>query len=163
MIENNPYAPPNAVVEDVTPLQSAPPLWNPNAAASWSLLLSPIFGSVLHMKNWNAMGEPTKAAESKRWAIGSVTFFVVFLVASVVLPESKAVDGLGRLAALVLLIAWYYASGKRQNAFVLSRYGKGYPRRGWAKPLSLALLAFAGLIVLAVLVGVVAGILAGTA
>ncbi len=161
MTVNNPYAPPTAIVEDVTPLQSAPPLWNPNAAARWSLLFSPIFGAVLHMKNWDAMGEPAKAAESKKWVFASVAFFVVFLLVSVVLPESKAIDGLGRLTAFALLISWYYTSGKPQDAFVLARYGKSYTRRGWAKPLSLAVLAFAGLFVLAVLADFVVGFFTG--
>jgi hypothetical protein len=41
---------------------AAPALWNPNAAANWSLLFSPMFGAWLHMKNWAALGEPERAA-----------------------------------------------------------------------------------------------------
>ena len=69
MIERNPYAPPQADVEPVaveTP--AAPSLWNPNAAASWSLIFTPIFGAILHMKNWEALGEPQKAAGARSWA-----------------------------------------------------------------------------------------------
>ena len=51
----NPYAPPKAEVADVGRTEVAPALWNPNAAASWSLLFSPAFGAFLHMKNWQAL------------------------------------------------------------------------------------------------------------
>ena len=34
----NPYAPPKAQVSDVAAEGAAPPIWNPNAAASWSLI-----------------------------------------------------------------------------------------------------------------------------
>lgn len=164
MTENNPYAPPQAPVEDLVEAvvpQKAPPLWNPGAAASWSLFFSPVFGSLVHMKNWQAMGEPLEAQRSKRWAIGSLAFFFVFTLLSALMPDSKAVDGLGRLAAFVLLVSWYYVMGKRQSAVVLYRYGKHYPRRGWLKPLSLALLGFVGFIVGAVLIGVAIGTLMG--
>ena len=58
----NPYSPPGAIIDDV---MNAPPLWNPNAAANWSLLFSPAFGAFVHMKNWQALGEPEKAANAK--------------------------------------------------------------------------------------------------
>lgn len=32
-------------------------LWNPNAAANWSLLFTPLFGAYLHMLNWRSLGE----------------------------------------------------------------------------------------------------------
>ena len=143
--------------------REAPRLWNPNAAASWSLLFSPIFGAILHMKNWEALGEPAKAAQAKSWAIVSVIFLVVVILASVALPDSKAIDLLSRVAGLALLLGWYYSSGKPQVAYILARYGKSYPRRGWAKPLLFAFLALLGLVLVSVVVGFVAGVLAGAA
>lgn len=131
----NPYAPPLADVADVPVQEAAPPLWNPNAAASWSLLFSPIFGAILHMKNWQAMGEPQKAAASKTWAIACAVFLVVLtLVSAWLAEENKAVDAIGRFGGFGLLVAWYYQLGKSQNAFVLARYGKDYPRKGWPWP-----------------------------
>lgn len=165
MSNENPYAPPTAAVADIgTAAASAipnPPLWNPGAAASWSLLFSPIFGALLHMKNWQALGDPGKAATSKNWAIGTAVFFVLGVVLSVAFPDSKAVDQLSRLGGFVLLIAWYYAIGKSQGSLVQARYGKGYPRRGWAKPLGLAVAAMFGFVVVAVLVGFVAAVVTG--
>lgn len=157
----NPYAPPKADVADMQTREAAPPLWNPNAAASWSLFFSPIFGAILHMKNWQAMGEPQKAAASRIWAIASAAFLVFMVLLSVWLADNKAVDALARFGGFGMLVAWYYALGKSQNAFVLARYGKDYPRKGWLKPLGIAIGAWVGFMVAAVIVGVVAGMLGG--
>jgi len=158
---SNPYAPPKAAVADVVSPIESPPLWNPNAAASWSLVFSPVFGAVLHMKNWQAMGEPAKAAAARNWALASVAFFAVLILSTIALPESKVIDLLSRAGGLVLLLGWYYASGKAQNAAVLARYGKNYRRKGWAKPLLVALAAVVGFFVLAGAAGFLFGMLRG--
>jgi hypothetical protein len=144
-MSTNPYAPPKANVDDVAVapvVNEAPPLWNPSAAARWSLLLSPIFGATLHMKNWQAMGETDKAAQSKKWVWGSVGFFVLLMVAGMVLPDTKAIDLLSRGAGLGLLIAWYSLSARDQVRFITRRFGGNYPKRGWGRPLLYALLVF---------------------
>lgn len=58
------------------------------------------------------------------------------------LPNPRALDGVSRTGGVVLLASWYSSSGRSQAENVKSRYGKDYPRRGWAKPLLLACLAF---------------------
>jgi hypothetical protein len=146
----NPYAPPKAEVADIVSTEVAPALWNPNAAASWSLVFSPAFGAFLHMKNWQALGEPRKAATSKTWAITILVILIGFVVASALLPEVKVLDGLSRIVAFALLLSWYYSIGKPQVAFIKARYGKQYPKRGWVKPLLLAVLSVAGLFAVAV-------------
>lgn len=141
----NSYTPPKANVDDVevAPVANeAPPLWNPSAAARWSLLLSPIFGAMLHMKNWQAMGETEKAAQSKRWVFGSVGFFVLLLAARTVLPDAKEIDLLFLGAGLGMLIAWYSLSARDQVRFITRRFGSNYPKRGWGRPLLYAPLAF---------------------
>jgi hypothetical protein len=165
MTTPNPYSPPRAAV-DTTAAQAvaaAPPLWNPNAAASWSILFTPIFGAFLQMKNWQALGEPVRADASRKWAIGSTVFLLALIAAGVVLPEDKAIDSASRAIGFAFLITWYYSNGKEQNAFVLARYGKDYPRRGWLKPVLAALGSFVGLMAVVFLVAVVAEILFGRA
>jgi hypothetical protein len=152
----NPYAPPKAEVADIVENRVAPNLWNPNAAASWSLLFSPAFGAFLHMKNWQALGEPAKAASSKAWVVVTLSVLVGFSVLAAFLPDNKGIDGLSRSVAFVLLLSWYYASGKPQAAFIKARFGKSYPRRGWLKPLLLALLALVGFVAVVVAVAMVA-------
>jgi len=147
----NPYAPPRSTVADAGG-QHAPPLWNPNAATLWSLLFTPIFGAILHMKNWQALGEPARAATAKHWAIGCGVFTIASSIFAVLLPESSVLNTLFRLSGLVLLLTWYYANGKEQVEHVKQRFGDGYPRRSWAVPLSLGFAAVFALLILAFLV-----------
>ena len=159
---SNPFAPPKAEVADVLPGRSvAPPLWNPNAAANWSLLFSPVFGAFLHMKNWEALGELAKADASRRWAAIGVVVFVVLALASAFLPE-RPMDGVSRAVAIGLLFAWYFSSARQQTAYVKARFGKDYPRRGWLKPLFLAVLAILGFVVALGLLGFLIGLVLGT-
>jgi hypothetical protein len=135
----NPYSPPITEVEDFRDSDNSPALWNPNAAANWSLVFSPAFGAFVHMKNWQALGEPGKAATSKIWAI--LSLLVVFGLSGLfTILHSKSIGGFMRIGALVLLLSWYFASGREQAKYVEARYGKVYPRRGWSKPLFFALL-----------------------
>jgi len=158
--QRNPYAPPQADVETIDrPVAAAPALWNPNAAASWSLLFSPIFGAILHMKNWQALGETQKAATSKAWAIGSAICIAVLALSPVFVSDSKAMDALGRFSGLALLISWYYAVGKSQQTYVMAKFGKTYPRRGWSKPLLAAIGVLLGFFALLFIAGLlIAGV-----
>jgi hypothetical protein len=115
----NLYAPPKAQVADIVQAEAAPALWNPGAAASWSLLLSPAFGAILH-------------------------------------PHNRAIPLFNRLCSFVLLLSWYFASGKPQVDFVKSRYGKQYPRKGWSQPL---LIAFGILFGFGFFIGLIASVL----
>ena len=159
----NPYAPPKAALDDVVPGPdaAAPALWNPNAAASWSLFLSPVFGAVLHMKNWQALGETKKAEQSRMWVIASVAFFGILAVAAALLPESKVVDLGARAGAFGLLIAWYTQSARPQARYIAGRFGTSYPKKGWGKPLLYALLCFAGYLAVVFVVALAAALVMG--
>lgn len=162
MTPSNPYSPPRAPVDaGLQPVEAAPALWNPNAAASWSILFTPIFGAYLQMKNWQALGEADRAAGSRRWVTGATVFLLALMAVGMVLPDDPTVDRGARMVGFAFLIAWYYLNGKAQNAYVLARFGKDYPRRGWLKPVFAALGAFAGLMLGVFLVAMVIGALSG--
>lgn len=165
MSDLNPYASPKSAVADVVEGEAAPPLWNPTAAGAWSLLFTPIFGAVLHMQNWKALGQPEKATASKRWILGCITFFVAIMVSALFLPPSKNIDRLTNLSGFVLLIGWYYSIGKSQQTYVAQRFGKTYPRRGWAIPLVSALgiaIVYIGFFALVAIVLVATGVISDT-
>ncbi len=162
MSDTNPYAPPQAAVRDIEPghsLEAAPALWNPNAAASWSLLLTPMFGAFLHMKNWQAMGETQRAATSKKWIIGTVVVYLLIAVMGALAPDGKAADGIGRAVGFAVLLSWYFTSAKAQAKFVKERFGDAYPRRPWIKALLLGVAGIIAFIVTAMLVGAILGFL----
>ncbi len=104
-------------------------LWNPNAAANWSLLFSPVFGAWLHAKNWTALGNATKAKQSMYWVYGGIAawFFAVFL------PETIA-----RGVGFGFLLGWYISFATQQVKYVKDALGGVYEKKGWAKPLGIA-------------------------
>jgi len=152
-LSSNPYAPPKAFVADIPAQEASPPLWNPNAAANWSLLFSPAFGAFLHMKNWEALGEPEKAAAAKVWVIVALVLVFGLPLLSLLVPGMAGFQSIFRVLGLVLLISWYSSSGRPQARYVKDRFGKNYPRRGWGKPL---LIAFGAAIAYALAVGIIA-------
>ena len=111
----------------------SPALWNPGAAASWSLLFTPVFGAYLHMRNWEELGEPEKAKSSKTWFYISF-FFSIF--------------------GLLYLLIWYFASGKEQMAYVKERYGDNYNKKSWGAPI----MAGIGIVVVFYVLGTIGGL-----
>jgi hypothetical protein len=158
-VTENLYAPPKSIVADVGHGGVSPAIWNPNSAANWSLLFSPAFGAYLHMKNWEALGEPVKASVAKRWVWVTLIALLGTTLAALLLPNPKSLDGVSRIVGLVLLLSWYFSSGRSQAEYVKSRYGTDYPRKGWGKPLLLGCLALIGFLVFIFLVGFVAAAL----
>lgn len=134
----NPYAPPTAVIQESVQPEEAPMLWNPNAAANWSLLFTPAFGAYLLMKNWQALGESKRATSAKRWMIASLILLGLFLI---FLPAAAM-----RAVGFSVLICWYFLSVRPQVAYLKERFGTAYPRKGWAKPLLFGVLGIVALI-----------------
>jgi len=101
---------------------AAPALWNPEAAGGWSLFFTPIFGSILVLRNWQALGAKEKIRGAQLWLIASIIMVVVqFLVSAPLL--------------FVYLVIWYFASAKSQAKYVREKWGKEYPRKSWLWPL----------------------------
>ncbi|MEO1370024.1 MAG: hypothetical protein AAFX50_22815 [Acidobacteriota bacterium] len=128
----NPYAPPAAPVDPYAQpgvrASEAPPLWNPDAAGVWSLLLSPVFGSVLIWLNWRRLGEDAKAERG----------LTVVLASMVMLILTPFVRGIG----LFWIVIWYFAWQRKQTRYVSERFGKDYPRRPWTQVVCAAVLLY---------------------
>lgn len=104
-------------------------LWNPNAAALWSMLFTPIFGSALMMMNWKTMGNKAEADKSLCWLVVSA----VATCALALLP-----DGVGTGVSVLLLVVWYFLSASRQISHVKKEFGEKYQRKNWMVPLVIA-------------------------
>ena len=142
-MDANRYAPPNADLEGGFGRDVSPPLWNPNGAANWCLLFTPVFGAWLHMKNWEALGEPARARSARIWIIVSAVMIPGFAMLGAVMGSAPLM-AIGRLSGFVLLIAWYFGSARGQARFVQSRFGNGYRRKAWTLPLIFAVAALIG-------------------
>lgn len=149
---SNKYAPPKSHVADLTGEKPSPPLWNPNAAANWSLLFSAAFGAFLHMKNWEALGQLDRAASAKTWFVVSLSVLGCLWCASLIGPYLDLPVAAEKAIGFVLLLAWYFGGARGQAKYVKTHFGNAYPRRRWFEPLAIATLVLFG-------VGLVLGVL----
>ena len=149
---DNPYIAPHASFETHHDAD-APALWNPTVAAGLSFFLTPVFGSILHMKNWTVLGQPEKAKQARSWAIMMGIALMAVLVLCISSGEGSTGKRLGDLFGVAMLLAWYMFSGREQVRFV-ERFNN-YPKRGWGQPV---MAAIAAVFLTAVLLGIVMAI-----
>ena len=124
------------------------PIWNPNAACSWSLLFSPAFGAYIQSLNWTTLNEPVRARSAKVWFLVSLLMTTMLSL----LPLAGVGQQEARYLALLYLLIWYFAAGRPQARYVKEKYGRDYPRKAWGKPLLIAIALFLAYVVIAVVV-----------
>ena len=135
----NPFAPPKAALDGVAVVaEDAPMLWNPDAAGAWSLLFTPVFGSILVRKNWKAIGDEDKVRQGAIWLGASI----VMLLATIFIG----------ILGFFYIIVWYFAWQRPQAQFIRERWGKDYPRKGWIVPLLAALGIYIAVVVVLTMV-----------
>lgn len=137
------------------------PIWNPEAAANWSLPFSPAFGSYLHMLNWRTLGEPEKARAAFVWFLLSLGMLLASLLIVVAYPDSPVSGMGGRIASFVYLAVWYLTFARRQMEFVKKNYGDGYPRKKWGGALGVGVACLLAYFGAALLIGIAMGIAKG--
>ena len=65
--------------------ESQPELWNPNAAACWSIIFNPIFGAWVHARNWKSLNRP----KEEKWSMYFVYFLILFHLFLIFGPTPK--------------------------------------------------------------------------
>jgi hypothetical protein len=143
------------------PTSPGPALWNPQAAALWSLLFSPVFGAWLHALNWRALGDPERQRRSVRWMMAGLAICVFYVVVGLAWADPDIADRISSATALAYLLAWYLGPGREQIRTVREHHGQAYPRRAWGRVLGIAVLAWVGYLLLAALAGLLLGIAGG--
>lgn len=147
-------------MNEIPPIpNSAPALWNPNAAANWSLLFTPAFGAFIHARNAETLGRLDEAKSNRKWFYASLIFSGISLL-SVFAPGLS--DAPFRMVGLVILLAWYFTLGKKQASFVKETYASGYIKKPWSKPLLIGFACVIGLFIVAFALAFIAEMLAGT-
>jgi hypothetical protein len=131
-------------------IETAPALWNPNAAACWSLLFSPAFGAFLHARNAEALGRTEEAKANRVWFYASLAYLGIVLV-SIFIPQIP--DAVFMLVSMVMLLGWYFTLGKQQIRAVKATLPGGYERNPWTKPLLIAFGCLIGFSALEILLG----------
>ena len=132
-------------------------LWNPNAAALWSVIFTPVFGAYLHALNWRALGDSERETASMTWVYGGGLMLVLHLLIEV-LATGHSADSVSQVIGFAFLLAWYFASGHAQAKLVKEKFGHSFPRKPWKQPLLMGLAGFGVYIALMVAIGVVIGL-----
>ena len=135
----NPYTPPLSSFNANNEQDVSISLWNPNAAVIWSILIGPAFGAILHMKNWQALGEPAKAKRVRTWAVLSLIILFGTPIVANLFRESKIFLTLLSWSEYPFLLLWYFSEAREQSQYVATKFRKNYPRARWGKPILVAL------------------------
>jgi hypothetical protein len=81
------------------------------------------------------LGRADEAKANRVWFYLSIAYLAVAFLTSFI---SVIPEGLFRLAALGLLLGWYFSLGKKQIKYVKEAWREGYERKPWTKPLLIA-------------------------
>lgn len=123
-------------------------LWKPSTTANWSLLLTPIFSTWLHEKNWQALGQVKQAKITKTWFYISIAYY---LVAILFFPPV-----LTFILSPFFLATWYFLNAKKQIKHV-KEHDIEYKKMPWGKPLLTAFGALVGFIIVLAILGALFG------
>jgi hypothetical protein len=135
------------------PPDSPPRLWNPNAAACWSLVFSPAFGAFLHARNAESLGRTDEAKANRVWFYASLAYLGVVLATIFI---SVIPDAVYRGTGIGILVGWYVSLGKKQVQYVKDTFQGNYQRKTWTKPLLIAFGCSVGFFVLLFILALVA-------
>ncbi len=123
-----------------SPDEPACALWNPSAAARWSLLFTPAFGAFVLMRNWHALGEPERAASARKWFHASLCLLMLQVFTRALNYRLGSEPLLIHPASLLFLLVWYFGAARQQALLIKARYGASYRRRPWEGVVIVALI-----------------------
>ncbi|WP_161974520.1 putative signal transducing protein [Piscinibacter terrae] len=108
------------------PLEPGQALWNPDAAAAWSLWVTPLFGCVLHLLNARTLRNPGMVRASLVWL--TVCAAATGVVMTHMLRHEQSAAGLLVASSLLspLTCLWYVFSARDQSKFIVERHGRKY-------------------------------------
>lgn len=121
--------------------QSACAIWNPAAAARWSLVFTPAFGAFIHMRNWQALGQPAQAAAARKWFYASLALLMLQIWTRALNARFGTEPLLLHPAGVLFLLVWYFGAARPQARLVRARYGASYRRKRWDSVLMGAVMA----------------------
>jgi hypothetical protein len=106
------------------------------------------------MKNWQALGQAAKVASSRRWVAFGLALLFGGGAAGVLWPPLAQQPSLFVVGPVVLL-TWYVSGARPQARYVFATLGASYSRKGWLKPVALAVLFMLGFFVFVVALAIV--------
>jgi len=119
-------------------------LWNMDAAAFFSLALTPVFGSVLMLLNARTLGDPRGRRAATAWLTLSLALAALALWK---VSAQGPSPWLGLEASAFLLpytIFWYFLAAHAQSSRIAKAHGRKYVHRSMLRAAATAALALAG-------------------
>ena len=113
-------------------------LWNPVTAILLSLVLTPLFGSMVQMLNWRILKEEKLAQQSLWWFVGGCVILLGNQVFSAIFPDDKVVDTFTVSLLVLYVFSWFVLPARGQVRYVRERFPKGYGHKSWNLVLLLA-------------------------
>ncbi len=114
-------------------------LWNPLTTMFLSLVLTPLFGSLVQMLNWRILQEEKLAQQSLWWFVAGCVILLGNQFFSALLPEAKVVDTFTVSLLVLYVTGWFLLAGRRQVRYVREHFPRGYGHRPWLLVLVIAL------------------------
>jgi len=112
--------------------QASVALWSPVGIVFWSMVLSPLFGTVLITLNWKALTQRKWAWAGCLWIIGISAFGFVIDYLNQPLPEW--------VLHLSVFEMWFGCFALPHIRYVSRNVGADFRRRSWLRPVSFAVL-----------------------
>jgi hypothetical protein len=144
--------------EQAAPLQVTPAehaLWNPYAAACWSIVFTPAFGAYLLLRNWEALGEREQVLAARKWYVFSLGLLLVQLLSSAINSRLNSQSNVMHWVAIGYLLVWWLGAAAPQARVVRERFGASYQRKNWDAVLLAAVIVGTGYFAACGLFGVV--------
>jgi len=120
-------------IASTQPSTERPPLWNPRAATWWGVLLSPAFSAYIHMRNWEALGQDDKVAETRTWFYMMLGCVILCFVLSAVSHIAQQDVTPPASIPFALMLVWHIWGGRAQERYIAALMGVAYTRRPWSK------------------------------
>ncbi|MGJ9418793.1 hypothetical protein ACHAC9_13645 [Massilia sp. CMS3.1] len=105
--------------------------------AAWSLLFTPVFGSLLLIYNWHVLGQAHAVRSARRWLLASMAVLVLELLAGAVNERVNGSTPLAQLIGAAWLGLWLLAAAApqwqlvRRASVVAMRGAAGTGRWAW--------------------------------
>jgi hypothetical protein len=119
-------------IDEEEPREAAPQrtdlrLWGADAAAFWSLFLTPVFGSAIHYLNSRTLGHRQMAA--MLWMLVSLAVTVLAFHFTFSKRWDPAASFQASLIVSGFTFIWYVFSGRSQSAHIVRSFGSQYVKR----------------------------------
>jgi hypothetical protein len=116
-------------------------IWNPAAAALWSIVFTPAFGAYILMRNWEALGDHEQAALARKWYVFSLGLLGIQLLSTAINTRLNSESNVMHWFGIAYLLAWWLGAALPQAWMVRARFGSTYARKRWDDALMAAVIA----------------------